>query len=51
MQSFREFHVARRTIAGYEAIHMIRKGQARWVSDADVRKQNRFIDRLFDLAA
>ena len=31
-QSFREFHAARRTIAGYEAIHMIRKGQARWVS-------------------
>jgi len=30
---------------------MIRKGQARWVSDDDVRYQNRFIDRLFDLAA
>jgi IS6 family transposase len=29
-QSFREFHAARRTIAGYEAMHMIRKGQARW---------------------
>jgi hypothetical protein len=50
-QSFREFYAARGTIAGYEAIHMIRKGQARWVSDHDVRHQNRFIDRLFDLAA
>jgi hypothetical protein len=30
---------------------MIRKGQARWVSDADVRQQNQFIDKLFDLAA
>jgi len=30
---------------------MIRKGQARWVSDNDVRQQNQFIDRLFDLAA
>jgi transposase-like protein len=49
-QSFREFRAARRTIAGYEAMHMIRKGQARWVSD-DVRQQNRFIDQLFDLAA
>ena len=39
-----------RTMAGYEAIHMIRKGQARWVSDDDVRKQNQFIDQLFDLA-
>jgi hypothetical protein len=28
---------------------MIRKAQARWVSN-DVRQQNRFIDRLFDLA-
>ena len=31
-QWFREFQAARRTIQGYEAIHMIRKGQARWVS-------------------
>jgi hypothetical protein len=29
---------------------MIRKGQARWVSDDDVL-QNQFIDKLFDLAA
>jgi transposase-like protein len=50
-QSFREFQAARRTIEGYEAMHMIRKGQARRVSDADVRKQNQFIDQLFDLAA
>src|SRR5665811_2357779 len=50
-QSFREFQVARRTIEGYEAMHMIRKGQARWVSDADIRKHNQFIDQLFDLPA
>jgi transposase, IS6 family len=50
-QSFREFRAARRTIEGYEAIHMILKGQARWVSDDDVRRQNQFINRLFDLAA
>ena len=48
-QSFREFQAARRTIDGYEAMHMIRKGQARWVSDDDIRKQNQFIDQLFDL--
>ena len=29
-QGFREFPAARRTIQGYEAIHMIRKRQARW---------------------
>ena len=50
-QGFRAFQAARRTIAGYEAMHMIRKGQARWVSAADVRQQNQFLDQLFDLAA
>ena len=50
-QGFREFQAARRTIQGYEAMHMIRKGQARWVSGNDVRRQNQFIDRVFDLAA
>ena len=50
-QSFREFQAARRTIEGFEAMNMIRKGQARWVSGDDVRQQNQFIDQLFDLAA
>jgi transposase, IS6 family len=50
-QGFRAFDAACRTIAGYEAINMIRKGQARWVSNADVRRQNQFIDQLFNLAA
>jgi transposase-like protein len=50
-QNFREFQAARRTIEGYEAMHMIRKGQARWVSGNDVRKENQFIDKLFDLPA
>jgi hypothetical protein len=30
---------------------MIRKEQARWLSSNDIRQQNRFIDKLFDLAA
>ena len=50
-QSFREFQAAWRTIEGYEAMHMIRKGQVRRVRGADVRRQNQFIDQLFDLAA
>jgi len=49
-QWFREFQAAHRTIQGYEAMHMIGKGQARWVSGNDVRRQNRFVDRLFGLA-
>lgn len=50
-QGFREFLVARRTIQGYEAINMLRKGQVRRVPGTDVRRQNRFIERLFELAA
>jgi len=47
----REFHAARRTIQGYEAIHMIRKGQVRWVSGSDVRRPIQLIEKLFELAA
>ena len=35
-QHFRQFCCARRTIQGYEVIHKIRKGQARWVKKGDV---------------
>jgi hypothetical protein len=49
-QGFREFQAARRTIQGYEAMNMIRKGQIRWVSGDDLLCQIRFIRRLFDLA-
>ena len=50
-QGFREFQAACRTIQGYEAMHMIRKGQARWVSGRDVRRQIQFIHQVFELAA
>jgi transposase-like protein len=50
-QGFREFQAARRTIQGYEAMHMIRKGQVRWVSGRDVRRQIQFIHQVFELAA
>jgi transposase-like protein len=46
-QGFRAFQAARRTIQSYEAIHILRKGQVRRMSGEDVRRQNRFIDRLF----
>ena len=36
---------------GVEAMHMIRKGQARWVSGLDVRRQIQFINKLFEVAA
>jgi len=50
-QGFREFQAARRTIPGYEAMHIIRKGQVRWLSGSDVRRQNWFINELFEVAA
>ena len=50
-QGFREFGSARRTIRGYEAMHMIRKGQARWVSGSDGPCQIQFIEKLFELSA
>ena len=50
-QGFRAFHAARRTLAGYEPLHMTRKGQARRVSENDGRQQNQFFDQLFELAA
>jgi hypothetical protein len=49
-QGFREFQAARRTIQGYEAMNIIRKGQVRWLSGSDVRRQNRFINQLFEVA-
>ena len=33
------------------AMHMIRKGQARWVSGSDVRQQIQLINKLFEVAA
>ena len=47
-QHFRSFWAARRTIAGYEAMHMIRKGQACWgAAGAKVCLLHRFILDLF----
>jgi hypothetical protein len=39
------------TIQGYEAMHMIRKGQVRWLSKGDIAAQVRFITVIFGLAA
>jgi transposase-like protein len=50
-QGFREFHAARRTIQGYEAMNMIRKGQVRCVRGNDIRSQIRLIEKLFEVAA
>ena len=36
---------------GYEAMHMLRKGQIRWVKSGDIAEQVRFVNRLFGLVA
>ena len=49
-QNFRKFGRAGRTIAGYESINMIRKGQIKNVERDDVLGQIRFIHALFGIA-
>jgi transposase-like protein len=50
-QWFRSFQGAVNTIQGYEAMHMIRKGQIRWLQKGDITGQVRFVNRGFGLAA
>lgn len=50
-QWFRSVDGALNTIAGYEAMNIIRKGQIRWVAKDDVVGQIRFIERTFGIAA
>jgi IS6 family transposase len=50
-QWFQSFATAKKTIAGYETMHMIRKGQVKNVSANDVCLQVKFINKLFGLAA
>ena len=45
------FWTARRTLAGYEAMAMIRKGQLRNIGGRDMRAQASFIAELFEIAA
>jgi transposase, IS6 family len=42
---------ARRTIRGYEAMHLIRKGQVEGVGRGDIQGQVRFLAQLFGVAA
>ena len=48
---FGGFQIARRTLAGYEAMAMIRKGQVRDIGGQDMRAQATFIAGLFLPAA
>jgi transposase, IS6 family len=48
---FGTFHMAQRTIQGYEAIPILRKGQIEGLARGGILAQTRVIDRLFGLAA
>jgi hypothetical protein len=48
---FGSFWTARRTLAGYEAMAMIRKGQVCNIGGRDIKAQTEFIAGLFQLTA
>ena len=48
---FGSFHTARRTLAGFETMAMMRKGQLRKIDGHDIRGQAVVIADLFDSAA
>src|SRR5215212_1399844 len=48
---FGGFWTARRTLAGFEAMAMIRKGQVQNIGGSDIRAQAAFIAGLFQIAA
>lgn len=50
-QWFRSVYGALNTIAGYEAMNIIRKGQIRWLLKTDIVGQVRFVERTFGIAA
>ena len=48
---FGSFNTARRTLKGYEAMNMIRKGQIKDIDKEDVLGQISFINEIFGIAA
>lgn len=48
-QGFRSFLAAAQTIQGIETVHMIRKGQVRWLPKGDILGQSHFINGLFGI--
>ncbi len=48
---FGSLPTARRTLAGYEGMAMIRKGQVRNIGGGDMRAQAAFVATLFGIAA
>ncbi len=50
-QCFKRFHTAERTLAGIEAVNMMRKGQVKRLAGSDAQAQAKFVLNLFQIAA
>jgi site-specific DNA recombinase len=50
-QCFKRFHTSERTLAGVEAVNMIRKGQVKRLAESDAQGQAKFVASLFQIAA
>jgi hypothetical protein len=48
---FGSFNTTRRTLRGYEAMNMIRKGQFQGVEKGDILAQVEFVAQIFEVAA
>ncbi|MEH2336011.1 DDE-type integrase/transposase/recombinase [Nostoc sp.] len=48
---FTTFNTARRTLRGYEAMNMIRKGQVKGVEKTDIAAQVKFVAQIFGIVA
>lgn len=48
---FFSYPTAWRTLQGYEALNIVRKGQVKGAGKQQIADQNRFISKLFGLAA
>ena len=50
-RGFKSFNTARRTLKGYETMHMLRKGQVEKVEKGAVRERVKFISEIFGVVA
>jgi transposase-like protein len=48
---FKSFNTARRTLKGYEAMNMIRKGQIQGIEKGDIKAQIEFVSLIFGAIA
>ena len=48
---FQSFHTARRTLQGYEAMNVVRKGQVKGIEKENISGQIKFIHSLFGVSA